>query len=94
MTVIYRLLELNNGIREEYFKSMEGVAAAALMQYKEYLLSKDILYTEDVYPTDITVESIREQIDNLSTIYEKWVTVTLVCHEVYTLTVTEVELND
>jgi hypothetical protein len=94
MTVIYRLLEVGNGIHEQYYRTIDGLCAAAVLQYKDYLYSKDLLYTDGVEPPDITVESIEKLIDNLHSIYYKWVTVTLVCHEGFTLTATEVELYD
>ena len=94
MTIIYRVIEENNWMRGDYYKSLKGAAAAAFMQYKEYLLSTDRLYTKDVDPADITAENIQKQLDELHTNYENWPTVTLACHGVYTLTITEVELND
>jgi len=94
MTIIYRVIEINNWMRAEYYKSLEGAAAAAFMQYKEYLLSADLLYTDGVDPADITAENIHKQLDELHTNYENWPTVTVAWHGVYTLMVTEVQLND
>jgi hypothetical protein len=94
MAIIYRLVEVHNGIREDYYRSIEGSAEAALILYKEYLLSKDLLYTEGVDPPDITAESIRKLIRDASHISENLLTVSIVCHGEYTLTLTEVVLND
>ena len=93
MAIIYRVLEMYMSIQEEYFKSLEGAAETALRWYKEHLLSMDLLYT-NVYPCDITAESIQKLMDELHSIDPKWPTVTVVCQGGYTLTVTEVWLND
>lgn len=93
MTIIYRLLEINNEIKEEYYKSIAGTARAASMKYREYLLSKELLYTEGVNPPDITEESVDELFVKARDVYEEYATVTLVCMEEYTLSITEVELR-
>jgi len=62
--------------------------------YKEYLFSKDVLYTEDIYPKDITIEGTQTLLEEAAAMYEKYSTVTLVCEGDYTLSITEVALND
>jgi len=94
MTVIYRLLEINNEIKEEYFKSIAGVAAAALVKYKEYLLSRDLLYTEGLNPPDITEESLEKLLADAKMDNERYAIATIVSINEYTISLMEIELHD